>query len=486
MSTLGWSVLTAMAGALGGDGGRQDLSSLRTALESELGLPLPGPAATEPETFLRQCETVPGALHVLADLLGDEGFRAQVRAVPVPLLLAPERRALLALLTRAAHLPVAGPYRAAVGGAGPDRPAADPYRAAVGGTGPDRPAAGTARELLPYLEGLLRPPERPPPLLTFVAALAAEAGAGLRADLRTWLEAHLARTAAPADWLAALTPGAAARGSRTVLVLRVERDWLGDGYLVAAWSQAEDGAPGIGIAAAEAVVAEPDLPAEADRLLAAVFAAHASDANDVTVECILPKSLGNLPVDQWPVGAAFGAEPLPLGARHSVVLRSWERGVTRALRPYWTRKSKRLRAHGHLSDPKAVFFLDRPEPNLAALGAQLWEEPRICFMQEFPPGEEPTLAADELGVALSMGLPVAVWCRPGFDPDAEGRLDDLLDVSSVAELPGLVLRLRREAARALGGEPRPGRHLALLWDEAGRWPEEPAARWQAPDAEDRG
>ncbi|WP_433215749.1 hypothetical protein ACQP00_06455 [Dactylosporangium sp. CS-047395] len=469
MSTLGWSVLTAMAGALRGDGDRQDLSSLRTALESELGLPLDGPPATEPETFLRQCETIPGALHVLADLLGDEGFRAQVRAVPVPLLQPKERRALLALMTRAAHLPVAGPYRAA-----------------VGGTGPDGTAAGTARELLPHLEGLLRPPERPPALLTFVAALAAEAGAGLRADLRAWLEAHLARTGAPADWLAALTPGAAARGSRTVLVLRIERDWLDEGYLVAAWSQAEDGAPGIGIAAAEAVVAEPDLPAEADRLLAAVFAGHASDANDVTVECILPKALGNLPVDQWPVGAAFGAEPLPLGARHSVVLRSWERGVTRALRPYWTRKSKRLRGHGHLSDPKAVFFLDRPEPNLAALGAQLWEEPRICFMQEFPPGEDPTLAADELGVALSMGLPVAVWCRPGFDPDAEGRLDDLLDVSSVAELPGLILRLRREAARALGGEPRPGRHLALLWDEAGRWPEEPAARWQAPDAEDRG
>lgn len=460
MSILGGSVLTAMAANLRG----RDLPSLRTALENELGLPLE--PASEPEAFLERCADVPGALHALADLV-DAGFREQLRAVPPPLLLPGERRRLQELTARAAHLPVAGPYRAAVGALGPDR---------AGG--------GTARDLLPHLEGLLRPPEQPPPLLAFVAALAAEAGAGLRAELRGWLEEHLARTDAPADWLAALTPGAA-RGARTILVLRIERDWVGDGYLVSAWSQPDDGSPGLALAAAETVVAEADLPAEADRCLATVLASHASDAHEVVVECVLPKALGNLPVDQWPVGPAFGAEPLPLGARHSVVLRSWERAAEPALRANWIRKSRRLRAHGHLSDPKAVFFLDRPEPDLAALGAQLGEEPRICFMQEFPPGEEPGLAADELGVALGLGLPVAVWCRPGFDPQAAGRLDEILDVSSVAELPGLVLRRRREAARAPGGEARAGTHLALLWDEAGRRPDAPAPRWQAPGAEDR-
>jgi hypothetical protein len=469
---LGGSVLTAMAEVLRGLGGRLDLPSLRAALERELGLDPAGPC-DEPEEFLRRCAAVPGALHALADLLGPgaAGFREQLRAVPVPLLLPPERRRLLALAARAAHVPAAGPYRAA-----------------VGPTGPDLPAAAATPELLMHLEGLLRPPEQPPPLLAFVAALAAEAGGVLRADLRAWLEEHLARTGAPADWLAALTPGSA-RGSRTILVLRIEPDWVSDGYLVSAWSQAETQSgdePGLALAAAETVVAAPDLPAEVDRRLAAVLAAHASDANDVLVECILPKALGNLPVDQWPVGPALGAEPQPLGARHPVVLRSWERGVDRALRPYWNRKSKRLRAHGHLSDAKAVFFLDRPEPDLAALGAQLWEEPRTCFMQEFPPSEEPGLAADELGMALRMGLPVAVWCRPGFDPRREGRLDEILDVSSVAELPGLIHRLRREAAHAPGGAAHPGAHLALLWDEAGRWPEEPTARWRAPDPEDRG
>ncbi|MFI5906993.1 hypothetical protein [Dactylosporangium sp. NPDC051541] len=466
---LGGSVLSAMAVTL--PGAHPDLASLRTALEAELGLDLPGPPTAEAEEFVRQCAAVPGALHTLGDLLGPDadGFRVQLRAAPVPLLQALERRRLLELIARSGHLPVAGPYRAAVGAAGPDRPPGD-----------------TGADLLVHLEGLLRPPEQPPALLAFVAALAAEAEAGLRADLRAWLEAHLERTGAPADWLAALSP-AAARGSRTILVLRIERDWAGPGYRVSAWSQAETQAgddPGLALAAAETAVAAEDLPAEVDRHLAAVLAAHASDANDVLVECILPKALGNLPVDQWPVGPAMGAGPLPLGVRHSVVLRSWERGVSRGLRPYWNRKSKRLRAHGHLSDAKAVFFLDRPEPNLAALGAQLWEEPRICFMQEFPPSEEPGLAADELGVALTMGLPVAVWCRPGFDWHTAGRLDEILDVSSVAELPGLVHRLRREA---FGNAEHPGHHLALLWDEAGRWPDDAAARWRAPDAdEDRG
>ncbi|MER7278244.1 hypothetical protein ABT369_27775 [Dactylosporangium sp. NPDC000244] len=455
MSILGGSVLTAMTEGLRG----RDLPSLRTALETELGLPIGG--SDDAETFLDRCARIPGALHALGDRL-DEDFRRQLRAVPVPLLLPAERRRLLALTAQAAHLPVAGPYRAAVGPAGPDRP-----------------VGGTASDLLPHLEGLLRPPEQPPPLLAFVAALAAEAGAGLRAELRAWLEEHLARTGAPADWLAALTPGAG-RASRTILVLRIERDRLEEGFLVWAWVQGEDGAPGIALAAAETVIAEADLPAEVDRRLATVLAAHASDANELAVECILPKALGNLPVDQWPVGPAFGAEPLPLGARHSVVLRSWERAADPALRANWSRKSKRLRAHGHLSDPKAVFFLDRPEPALAALGAQLAEEPRICFMQEFPPGEEPGLAADELGVALTMGLPVAVWCRPGYDPRAAGRLDEILEVSSVAEIPGLVLRLRREAARAPGTESRPGTHLALLWDESGRRPEDPALRWRPP------
>ncbi|GAA3276485.1 hypothetical protein Dvina_07240 [Dactylosporangium vinaceum] len=468
MSMLGGSVLSAMAAALEGE--RPDVPSLRTAVEAELGLPLAAPSSGEPAELLRQCAEVPGALHVLAELLGPGAadFRRQLRAVAVPLLQPSERRRLLALIARANDLPAAGPYRAAVGAAGPGDP-----------------VGGVDAALLVHLEGLLRPPEQPPALLAFVAALAAEAGAGLRGELRAWLEEHLERTDAPADWLAALSPGAA-RGSRTILVLRIEPDWAGDGYRVSAWSQAEIQAgddPGLALAAAETAVAAADLPAEVDRHLATVLAAHASDANDVLVECILPKTLGNLPVDQWPVGPALGAEPLPLGVRHSVVLRSWERGVERELRPYWSRKSKRLRAHGHLSDAKAVFFLDRPEPNLAALGAQLWEEPRICFMQEFPPSEEPGLAADELGVALTMGLPVAVWCRPGFDPRTAGRLDEILDVSSVAELPGLVHRLRREA---FGGGEHPGRHLALLWDEAGRWPDDPAARWRAPDAEDRG
>ncbi|WP_432995069.1 effector-associated domain 2-containing protein [Dactylosporangium sp. CA-233914] len=476
---LGDPDFAAMAEALAPLADQLNLPALRGMIREDLdrllGYKVDAPRAEQPRLsllfLLKECRRFPGALHTLAEVLqvyfpGDPAiaaFQAELRAVPEPLLQPGERRRLLRLAERAARVPIAGAYRAAVGPVGPERPE----------------GLRSAGDVMMYLEGLLLPKDSPPQLLTFVAALAAEADAELRAELRAWLEAHLARRGAPAEWLAALTP-VAARGSRTILVVQIEQDWVSAGYTVSAWFQAEDGTPGVSIAAGEEVVAEEGLPAEIDRHLNTILTSYAYDANDVLVEFILPKALFNLPVDQWPVGPAFRAAPLELGVRHPVVVRSWDRGTNPALRPYWNTKSKRLRAHGHLTDAKAVYCLDRPEPNLSALGSELWEEPRICFMQEFAPSETPSLDADELGVAVTMGLPVAVWCRPGFDPQTAGRLDEVLDVSSVAELPGLVHRLRREAVRGHDQHPQPGRHLALLWDEFGRWPEEPADQWKHP------
>jgi hypothetical protein len=107
----------------------------------------------------------------------------------------------------------------------------------------------------------------------------------------------------------------------------------------------------------------------------------------------------------------------------------------------------------------------------------LGDENPVCLVVSFPTGSDVSSLAITAG--LDAGVPVMLWCRDQrgaaqFDADIPPHIY----TRPLAELPTIVLRLRRDALR----HPRPadhvGRHISLLWDDPDRVP--PPTALQAP------
>ncbi|MGC5567228.1 effector-associated domain 2-containing protein [Streptomyces sp. FR-108] len=201
--------------------------------------------------------------------------------------------------------------------------------------------------------------------------------------------------------------------------------------------------------------------------------------DDLTLEFFLPRELLELPVESWSKRPLLGANGV-LGEDHPVLLRSLDRMERPDTHGRWAKRWDHLargeegRAHWFPEDGRARLLID-PLPALVVLSS--------------PPrrrGEQET-EFDELGECLRVGVPVVVWDRrEGHDPVFRRDLADLLARRGATDLPDAVRELRilardddPERASSLIG-----RHLALLWDDPYRLPEDP--RGTATPEADRG
>lgn len=444
------------------------------------------------------CLTHAGALHALVRVL--EGFHkgsrsvAAVRAivaelVPEPLLGAGERRELRQLVASlesqglgaehlAEHLAL---YRRAVGPVGP---------------APGRDVRGV-QDLVDQLEDVASGSDGVPPLLAFAADLAGQMRGPTATALREWAIRFGERLGLPPERIEQLLqpapPALPGADPEAFLVIECRPDGAeADRFLVTAWLQ---------IAGERAIPLRREdeprpialLPDLIEELLARDSRVVTRDTPELTIELILPRSLLNLPFDQFRITIA-GLERR-LGIEYAVVLRSLERLRHRALRHNWRRAWDRLR-----QDPASatVCWVARPrEYDSERLYTMVSEHPSVGLAMPFPPWGDGPETVDELWVAVHAGAPIVLWCRDGRDPErfAEEVRDLLGD--GLLSLPRRVRDLRRKAVldgagTGTGIEPggeghvapaalgdHLGLRLALLFDDPDRLPE-PDGRLRPP------
>ncbi len=335
-------------------------------------------------------------------------------------------------------------------------------------------------EILLYLEQLTTRIAAPPPLLVFIAGLAEHpqlTDPDVRNEFEQVLTGPCGRLPVDRQDLAAaarVLPHAgagAAEEAAATLVVRLKPDPLDDDtYVVSAWLQR---ARCLGkMLVEEQAWSLAELPQEVDRLLA-----EEGDGHAMPVEFILPRALFNEPVDKWTIGPRNFTADHPLGSAHPVVIRSLERLTPKrkAWKTAWAWKWGWIREHGHEPRADAYEHVDRRVPAermevlLHALGRDV--KP-ACVVLHFTPPSERESRHDELTVALSTGVPIAVWRRDSANGGTSEQLRTFVDRTPLADLPRKAFELRTElSARADRNSDQLGHHLVLLYDDHDRPPE---------------
>jgi len=189
---------------------------------------------------------------------------------------------------------------------------------------------------------------------------------------------------------------------------------------------------------------------------------------ELTLEFLLPRELLEKPVEQWPK-RAMGRAQGTLGEEHPVLLRSLDRAQRRDTHGRWAMRWNALvsgeagRAHWFPEDGNARLLTD-PLPAVVVLSSP----PRGRAEQEE--------GFDELGECLRVGVPIVAWDRrEGRDEKFRRKLADLLAQNEGSDLPEVVksLRIRARDQHSESSSALIGRHLALLWDDPYRLPEDP-------------
>lgn len=200
------------------------------------------------------------------------------------------------------------------------------------------------------------------------------------------------------------------------------------------------------------------------------------EADRVRVEFLLPWSLLGHPVEHW---LTDGHEYL-LGHKYPVVVRSLDRLERPSWRRDWTRRWRALQhaalwpscegiawlaldttspstldgevLHVRGRDGEVRAWLDeRPETTALGLGLAFAYDPRspkraLCLQE-----------------AVCEGVPLIVWRRDGGDPAELARRASEVAAAQFSELPDLMRRWRRTAARDNTEDMH--NHLTLLWDD---------------------
>jgi hypothetical protein len=125
-------------------------------------------------------------------------------------------------------------------------------------------------------------------------------------------------------------------------------------------------------------------------------------------------------------------------------------------RPYWSRPSG------------AEYFV--------RLTTQLHsDECVVSLVLSEPPEPGNKIAAKEINAALRAGIPAIIWHRIDCSsPEFREAVTTMVADGALVQLPERVAELRR-AALQFGGATsgHPGWEIALLWDDATRFPEPP-------------
>ncbi|MFC7330217.1 trypsin-like peptidase domain-containing protein [Marinactinospora rubrisoli] len=203
------------------------------------------------------------------------------------------------------------------------------------------------------------------------------------------------------------------------------------------------------------------------------------------IECVLPVTLLDLPVESWEAGRTRARRAPRLGARFEVVLRSWERAYEPDYRPHlwrWQRRWERLSQGGG----RVYWARDRDHP--AELPEELEDIDIVACVLVDGPADE--MGRDDLYVALEAGIPVILWRRTATPETPEqrkenevgfrGLLRSLLAAdersappgSHVRELPRSLRNQRVRRGKRASGESElfDPYHVALLYDDPTRIP----------------
>jgi hypothetical protein len=340
---------------------------------------------------------------------------------------------------------------------------------ADGATGPY-----TVTELLDAFEDALLMPDEAHPLISFVEAVAVRQPAGLEKRLRLWNERVAPRLACPTSLLHQVRNREAFNAGRPVEPSRILVDITAhpaapDDYWIRGWLLSPGEGP-------RSLLADRRATSRRD-LEHSVAALHQSVRNllgelsgDLTVEFLLPRALLWLDVDQFMI-SPDGSVPRPIGADHTVLVRSRDRF---RIPSWWPALYRRL---GWLQlNPEEDFAapavrclppgtVPAPEDLLRQLRGG---ESPVCFVLLDPPAYDGDLAADPVYVLLEVGIPAIVALRQnGHHADARPELWNHL-AGRLDQLPDRVRLLRGGGYPDVTG-PSPvqldlHRHVTLVWD----------------------
>jgi hypothetical protein len=323
--------------------------------------------------------------------------------------------------------------------------------------------------------------DAPHPLLVFVDFVAHQLDAVRAAEHHRWIDRVANRTGIGIHTIRELCVSATSRLAevqRFYFIVQLQPDGVDpNSYLMSVWLQQH--------LSAEEPLHRDDAPVTltevAERLPDLLKRAHTAlgvTATELTLEFILPRRVIGHPIDEWEIDQVF---PHRLGTSYPVIVRSLDRMRNLELHGPWRQKCRWLAADGHREALDGVYWLLEPgkrEPS--SLRASLLRESVVALAMAFPPKESLNLALDELSAALYGGMPVILWLRNrDLQKQFEQAVRELLTGHGLSELPARILRLRQRADEAKDPESAIGRHIALLWDDANRFPRRPS-RLRAP------
>ncbi|RSS64050.1 hypothetical protein [Streptomyces sp. WAC06614] len=189
------------------------------------------------------------------------------------------------------------------------------------------------------------------------------------------------------------------------------------------------------------------------------------DPSPIHVEFVLPYSMLNADVAGLGLREAGAEEPVPIGLRYYVHLRSLERMRTRdpAQLRRWRLRWQTLRA-ASAARPHAWTGADPTTTGLRIWRNKLVADQHLTAVTLGAPALEGQ-ALEPLKAAIAEGIGVALWDRRDPAPEALGTPLDMLVGYPTTQLPGTIHRLRMKAETEVDGGHMPGRHVAFFYDD---------------------
>jgi hypothetical protein len=311
----------------------------------------------------------------------------------------------------------------------------------------------------------LRQLVNPTPLFDFLTRFAAAAQDPLTyEELDRWIQQTAPKWQVDLDALEKLS----GQLRRTVVLVRLEPDKLGEGWQVTAWMYA--GSEGSQLEAPD----EPWGREELGELLSGQFATFVDDFDaasgsvQLTVEFLV--GVGDLDASLESLTVTIDGTKHEIGAVCPVVVRSLERVREREGTQAWHTKWRELQQRGTSYDASAIYWVEQQGPVQA-------DALRLCAALASPPGADRPAV---LRAALAAGTPVVIWHRATrISPRA--ALERVLGGSGLLDLPRKVMRQRINARHPRARQDHSGRDLVLLWDDPDRVPDDFV--WREPPLE---
>jgi hypothetical protein len=327
-------------------------------------------------------------------------------------------------------------------------------------------------ELLDALEDTLVLADEAHPLLSFVEAVAVTQRAPLEAELRAWSDKVAHRIGCPPELLQRVRARERARVGRPfepcrLLVEIVAHPAAPEEYHVRGWLLAPHEGPHSLLADCR-VTSRTTLEETVAALHQTVLDRLGELSAGLKVEFLLPRPLLWLDVDQFRIRPA-GSVPRPIGADHTVLVRSRDRFHRRYWWPALHRRLAWLESHpdGGFEAPAVRYVPPGRAPAPYDLLSELRDaDTPFCFVLLEPPVYEGDLAADPVYVLLEVGIPaILALRRQGHHAEARPQLWKLL-AGRLEGLPDRVRHLRGVGPGEDGSAVKLDlhRHVTLVWD----------------------